>query len=192
VAAARPGHVRERGHGSRHLSAAGGLRAGRRGACDRLGFSCGMATQRRQRPTRRRGGRRLCSLLVRGVLGLARRTDLVSPGLSSPRFRALDRKVYSPLCLTIAALAAPVAQPGRGGGCGRKAALRQQHARSGVGPALAEHRALNTVTGGASISRTGADETRGAVMKVFVAGPRAFSAERWSCTSWREATRWSG
>jgi hypothetical protein len=51
------------------------------------------------------------ALLVRGVLGIAGRTDLVSPGSSSPRFRALDRKLYSPLCLTIAALAAPAARP---------------------------------------------------------------------------------
>jgi hypothetical protein len=52
-------------------------------------------------------------LSVRGVLGVAGRTDLVSPGSSSPRFRALDRKLYSPLYLTIAALAAPAARPPR-------------------------------------------------------------------------------
>jgi hypothetical protein len=56
------------------------------------------------------------ALSVRGVLGIAGRTHLVSPGSSSPRFRALDRKLYSPLCLTIAALAAPAAQPARGRG----------------------------------------------------------------------------
>jgi hypothetical protein len=56
----------------------------------------------------------VCALSVRGVLGISGRTDLVSPGSSSPRFRALDRKVYSPLCVTIAALAAPAAQPARG------------------------------------------------------------------------------
>jgi Protein of unknown function (DUF3995) len=39
---------------------------------------------------------------VRGVLGLARRTNLVSPGSTSPRFRQLDRRFYSPLCLTLA------------------------------------------------------------------------------------------
>jgi Protein of unknown function (DUF3995) len=56
----------------------------------------------------------VCALSVRGVLGIVGRTDLVSPGSSSPRFRALDRRLYSPLCLTIAALAAPAAQSGRG------------------------------------------------------------------------------
>jgi hypothetical protein len=40
----------------------------------------------------------------RGLLGLAGRTDTVSPGSSSPRFRRLDRRVYSPLCLALAAL----------------------------------------------------------------------------------------
>jgi hypothetical protein len=39
----------------------------------------------------------------RGVLGLAGRTDLVSPGSRSPRFRRLDRRVYAPLCLALAA-----------------------------------------------------------------------------------------
>jgi hypothetical protein len=49
---------------------------------------------------------------VRGALGLAGRTDIVSPGSSSERFRELDRRIYAPLCLTIAALAAPAAAPG--------------------------------------------------------------------------------
>jgi hypothetical protein len=44
---------------------------------------------------------------VRGSLGLAGRTDLLSPGSSSERFRELDRRIYAPLCLAIAALAAP-------------------------------------------------------------------------------------
>src|SRR5689334_17376547 len=43
---------------------------------------------------------------VRGTCGLAGRTDLVSPGSVSPRFRRLDRRVYSPLCLALAAAAA--------------------------------------------------------------------------------------
>ena len=44
---------------------------------------------------------------ARGALGLAGRTDLISPGATSARFRALDRRVYAPLCLTLAALSAP-------------------------------------------------------------------------------------
>ncbi len=44
---------------------------------------------------------------ARGAAGLAGRTDMLAPGSSSPRFRALDRRVYSPICLAIAALAVP-------------------------------------------------------------------------------------
>jgi len=43
-----------------------------------------------------------CVLGGRGVLGLAGKTDLVSPASSSPRFRRLDRRLYSPLCLALA------------------------------------------------------------------------------------------
>jgi hypothetical protein len=46
-------------------------------------------------------------LATRGGLGLAGRTDLVSPGSTSQRFRRLDRRVYSPFCLALAALALP-------------------------------------------------------------------------------------
>jgi Protein of unknown function (DUF3995) len=46
-------------------------------------------------------------LAGRGLLGLAGRTDVVSPGSSSPRFRELDRGRYSPLCLVLAGLALP-------------------------------------------------------------------------------------
>ena len=46
-------------------------------------------------------------LTTRGGLGLAGRTDLLSPGSVSERFRRLDRRVYSPLCLSLAALALP-------------------------------------------------------------------------------------
>src|SRR4051812_9160844 len=49
-------------------------------------------------------------LSVRGGLGLAGLTHLISPGSSSARFRGLDRRLYSPLCLTLAALAAPAAR----------------------------------------------------------------------------------
>jgi hypothetical protein len=43
------------------------------------------------------------ALGVRGACGMAGRTDLVSPGSTSPRFRRLDRRYYSPLCLALAA-----------------------------------------------------------------------------------------
>jgi hypothetical protein len=50
-------------------------------------------------------------LAGRGVLGLAGRTRLISPASTSPRFTRLDRRVYSPLCLALAALAAQSAFP---------------------------------------------------------------------------------
>jgi hypothetical protein len=57
-------------------------------------------------------------LAARGTLGLAGRTQLVSPASRSARFSRLDRRVYSPLCLALAALSAlsswPV-KPGQGG-----------------------------------------------------------------------------
>ena len=46
-------------------------------------------------------------LATRGALGLAGRTDVVSPGSLSERFRRNDRRLYSPLCLALAALSAP-------------------------------------------------------------------------------------
>ena len=45
-------------------------------------------------------------LTVRGVAGFSGRTDLLSPGSTSARFRRLDRAFYSPLCLALAAGAA--------------------------------------------------------------------------------------
>jgi hypothetical protein len=42
-------------------------------------------------------------LALRGIVGLAGATALLSPGSVSPRFRRLDRRVYSPLCLALAA-----------------------------------------------------------------------------------------
>jgi hypothetical protein len=59
----------------------------------------------------RRGVARISvlALLCRGLLGMLGRTDVVSPGSSSPRFRAMDRRLYSPICLTLALLAAPSA-----------------------------------------------------------------------------------
>ncbi|HYP47366.1 MAG TPA: DUF3995 domain-containing protein [Thermoleophilaceae bacterium] len=46
-------------------------------------------------------------LTTRGALGLAGRTDVLAPGASSERFRRIDRRVYSPLCLALAAGALP-------------------------------------------------------------------------------------
>lgn len=43
------------------------------------------------------------ALGARGGLGLAGVTDFVSPGSTSPRFRKLDRRLYSPLCLLLSA-----------------------------------------------------------------------------------------
>ena len=42
-------------------------------------------------------------LAMRAGLGFAGRTDLASPGSVSARFRRLDRRIYSPLCLALAA-----------------------------------------------------------------------------------------
>ena len=42
-------------------------------------------------------------LTIRGVAGIAGRTDALSPGSTSPRFHRLDRRVYSPLCLALGA-----------------------------------------------------------------------------------------
>ncbi len=55
------------------------------------------------------------TLAGRGGLGMAGRTDLLSRGSVSERFRARDRRVYSPLCLALAALSLPAAlgSPGR-------------------------------------------------------------------------------
>jgi hypothetical protein len=46
-------------------------------------------------------------LATRGGVGLAGRTDLVSPASVTERFRRLDRRVYSPFCLVLAAMALP-------------------------------------------------------------------------------------
>jgi hypothetical protein len=52
----------------------------------------------------RRLGRRVVGgvLAARGLAGLLGRTDALSPGSTSPRFRRLDRRFYSPLCLALA------------------------------------------------------------------------------------------
>jgi hypothetical protein len=46
-------------------------------------------------------------LTVRGAFGIAGRTDLLVPGSTSPAFRARDRRIYSPVCLALAALSTP-------------------------------------------------------------------------------------
>jgi hypothetical protein len=42
-------------------------------------------------------------LLTRGVAGALGRTSTLSPGSDSPTFVRLDKKIYSPLCLWLAA-----------------------------------------------------------------------------------------
>ncbi|MFI8433589.1 DUF3995 domain-containing protein [Streptomyces sp. NPDC079020] len=49
-------------------------------------------------------------LALRGAAGLSGRTDLLSPGSASARFRRLDRVAYSPLCLALAAATATAAR----------------------------------------------------------------------------------
>ncbi len=46
---------------------------------------------------------------VRAAVGLAGRTDLVSPGSASPSFRRNDRRWFSPLCAALASGAARAA-----------------------------------------------------------------------------------
>lgn len=46
------------------------------------------------------------ALAARGVLGLTGNTRLVSPNSTGTRFQRLDRRIYSPLCLTLAGLTA--------------------------------------------------------------------------------------
>jgi uncharacterized protein DUF3995 len=66
---------------------------------------------RRSSLLRRAGAGVVAGVLgVRGACGLAGRTDLVSPGSTAPRFRRLDRRYYSPLCLALAAAAASSAR----------------------------------------------------------------------------------
>ena len=56
-------------------------------------------------PLRRLGTAGVVTVLAtRGLLGLVGRTDLAVHGSESARFRRLDRRVYAPLCLTLAAL----------------------------------------------------------------------------------------
>ena len=64
---------------------------------------------------RRAGSCAVAAVLTgRGTLGLAGQTRLVSPVSVSERFTQLDRRVYSPLCLTLAAMSALSAWPAKG------------------------------------------------------------------------------
>jgi len=59
---------------------------------------------------RRPGARALLGAFgLRGALGIAGHTDVLSPGSTSRRFRELDRRVYSPVCLALALLTLPAA-----------------------------------------------------------------------------------
>jgi hypothetical protein len=49
----------------------------------------------------------VAAFTVRGGFGLAGRTDILVAGSTSEAFRARDRRIYSPICLTLAALSAP-------------------------------------------------------------------------------------
>ena len=86
------------------------------GVAGLLAAAAGLVAGRPRRlPRLRRTGAAgvTAALALRGVLGLAGRTDLVSPGATSARFRSLDRRLYTPCCLTLAALSAPAAGGGR-------------------------------------------------------------------------------
>src|SRR5215210_863712 len=62
-----------------------------------------VAGRPRRLPRLRRAGSAGVAVVlgVRGACGMAGRTDLVSPGSTSPRFRRLDRRYYAPLCLLL-------------------------------------------------------------------------------------------
>jgi Protein of unknown function (DUF3995) len=63
----------------------------------------------RRRPWLSRAGSAgvVAAFATRGALGLAGRTDLLVKGSSSERFRARDRRLYGPICLTLAVLSLP-------------------------------------------------------------------------------------
>lgn len=90
-----------------------GLARGGEAACysvaGLLGVSAAMVSgwpRRAERPRRIAVAGISAVLAARGLLGLAGRTDLVSPGSTGQRFRELDRRIYSPLCLALATLSA--------------------------------------------------------------------------------------
>lgn len=73
-----------------------------------------VAGRPRQLPRARRAGAGCVAAVlgVRAAFGLSGRTDRLSPGSVSPRFRRLDRRYYSPLCLVLAFAAASSARGG--------------------------------------------------------------------------------
>ncbi|HMJ95290.1 MAG TPA: DUF3995 domain-containing protein [Thermoleophilaceae bacterium] len=75
-----------------------------------LGVAAGLVAGRPRRAPRlsRLGARTVTAVLAtRGAFGMAGRTDLLASDASSEGFRSMDRRVYSPICLTLAALALP-------------------------------------------------------------------------------------
>ena len=58
---------------------------------------------RRSRLRKLAAGGTAAVLATRAGFGLSGRTDALVPGSASPRFRRLDGRVYSPLCLALAA-----------------------------------------------------------------------------------------
>ncbi len=48
-------------------------------------------------------------MATRGVLGIASSSGLLPIGTPSERFRSLNLRLYSPLCLALAALSLPAA-----------------------------------------------------------------------------------
>ena len=98
----RPRRLERGGDRAAERAVSGGVLRGRRRADDRR-----RPGGRRSRPAavcQRLGVTGVAAVLAdRAGLGFAGRTDLASPGSVSTRFRRLDRRVYSPLCLALAA-----------------------------------------------------------------------------------------
>jgi hypothetical protein len=75
-----------------------------------LGVAAGLVAGRPRRAPQlsRLGARTVTGVLAtRGAFGMAGRTDLLASGASSAQFRTMDRRIYSPVCLTLAALSLP-------------------------------------------------------------------------------------
>jgi Protein of unknown function (DUF3995) len=112
---------------SRAVLGSRGLQRGGAAACYTVAGALGTAAalvagwpKRAGRPRRVAVAGIAAVLAGRGALGLAGRTDLVSPVSTGQAFRRLDRRYYSPLCLTLSALTAlslrrrnPARRPGQ-------------------------------------------------------------------------------
>jgi hypothetical protein len=90
-----------------------GLQGDSAGACYAVAGALGAAAalvaggpQALDRPRRVAVAGIAAILAARGALGLIGRTHLVSPPSTGERFRRLDRRVYAPLCLSLAGLTA--------------------------------------------------------------------------------------